>query len=292
MNMTSFKNHFHHLSALLEEGTETINWKQDWRLILIFLAITVLTGPLAMLGVGIQRWNSTPSWDTEDHWNATKQAALTFAGLDLLLVVAFLYFHPFLTAFWYLILWYWICTLLAPTFALVAERIDPRTDVLQRVQLPSEQPPPPAPAAPPPPSVQQVTIEEREPAPPGQPTQNKRSTKKKTATPTTPLTSKQELDKKLTKKMNKGRAVPMIDLLQQEKEERERKRTQINYVQAPLLPTEAESAHPSNVPKKEESLASNGNVSTSAPSTTPMPESSPSQKKPERRQPESLDKLF
>jgi hypothetical protein len=290
MDMTSFKNHFHHLSDLLEEGTETINWKQDWRLILIFFAITVLTGPLAMLGMGIQRWNSTPSWDTEDHWNATKQAAITFAGLDLLLVVAFLYFHPFLTAFWYPILWYWFCMLLAPTFALVAEKIDPRTATLQRFQLPSEQPPPPAPAAPPPPSAQQVTVEEQELAPPVQPTQRKRSTKKKTATPTTPLTSKQELDKKLTKKMNKGRAVPMIDLLQQEKEERERKRTQINYVQTPLLPTEAESVHPlpatTNAPKKEEPSASNGDASSSA------PEPSPPQKKPERRQPESLDKLF
>jgi len=275
MDMTSFKNQFHRLSDLLEE-TDDIPWKQDGHLILVFFAIVLLTGPLCLLGWWMQRWNSTPSWDTQDHWDATKQAAITFGGLDILLVTAFLHFHPSLAAFWYLILWYGCCALLAPTFALVAERIDPRTIASQRVQLPSEQPiSSAAPKTPP----QNVTVEEQQPTPPAR---KKRSTTKKTAAPTT---SKQELDKKLTKKMKKGR-----DLLLQEKEERERKRTQINYVQAPLLPAEAESVHPpltnTTAPKREEPTSSN----VDAPPSTPVPEPPP--KKPERRQPESLDNLF
>lgn len=277
MDRTSFKNRFHRLSDLLEEADD-LHWKQEGRLILVLFAIALLTGPLCLLGWWMQRWNSTPSWDTQDHWDATKQAAITFAGLDILLVAAFLHFHPSLAAFWYLILWYGCCALLAPTFALVAEHIDPRTIASQRVQLPFEQP---APLAAP---KTTVTVEEQQPAPPAR---KKRSTTKKTAAPTT---SKQELDKKLTKKMKKGRAVPLGDLLLQEKEERERKRTQINYVQAPLLPAEAESVQPSltstAASKREEPTPS----SVDAPPSTPAPVPPP--KKPERRQPESLDNLF
>lgn len=279
MNMISFKASFRRISDLLEDADD-IRWKQDGYLILSLFAIVLLTGPLCLLGWWMQRWNSIPSWDTEDHWTGTKRAAITFAGLGTLLLVALLHFHPPLAAFWYLLLWYGFCASLAPAFALVAERIDPRTIASQRILLPSEQP---APSAVPPP--QQVTASEQ-PAPPAR---KKRAATKK---PTTSMTSKQELDKKLTKKMNKGRPIPLGDLLLQEQEERERRRTQINYVQAPFLPAEAENTHPSPANtdglKTEERPALNSDASSSESASEPPP----AQKKPERRQPESLDNLF
>lgn len=251
----SFRAHFHHLSDLLEGGV-AIDWRKDRPYLLLLSGIILLTGPLSVFGCWIQAWNdrATP-WEASEHWEGTREFAITFAVFDALLLIALVHFAPQLSAFWsrslgswllsHLVIWYVFWTLLAPAFALAARRIDPRTRKARRVRLPSEQPPKPA-AVEEPPAVQLA---------------RSKSGSGSTASSTAP------------KKRNKGRAVPLGTLLVQEREEQERRRTQITFVQAPRPSEDAQEARSPETPP-------------------PAPAPPPKAEKPERRKPEPLDKLF
>jgi pyruvate/2-oxoglutarate dehydrogenase complex dihydrolipoamide acyltransferase (E2) component len=252
----SFRARFHHLSDLLE-GYIALDWEKDWPYLVFLGGITLLTGPLYVFGCWIQEWNDrTTPWDASDHWEGTREFAITFAVFDALLIIALVYFAPQLSAFWsrslvswlfyHLAAWYLLWTLLAPAFALLAERIDPRIGKVRRVRLPSEQPPPkPAPVEEPPAT---------------QPARSKRGSGNAASSPA-------------SKKRNKGRTVPLGTLLLQEREEQERRRTQVTFVQAPLL---AEGAQEARLPE----------------TPPPAPAPPPKAEKPERRKPEPLDHLF
>lgn len=248
----SFRAHFHHLSDLLEDRV-AIDWRKDWPYLLILGVITALTGPLYLFGTWIQQWNvQTNPWDGKSRWDGTREFAYTLAFFDLLLVVAIIHFYPQLSVRWsaslgswlfyHIAIWYVFCALLAPTFALIAERIDPRKRKMRRVRSPSERPAP---------------IEESVTQP---------ARKKRTVTTgqgnTTSATA--------PKKRKKGQPIPMGELLQREQEERERRRTQIVFVQAPLL--------------------TEGTPAPDDPSEAPV--GPPKAEKPERRKPEPLDNLF
>jgi hypothetical protein len=257
----SFRNRVHVLSDQLE-GDAPIVWRRDWPSLLALALITLLTGPWLVLALWVQRWNVRTLWDAKDHWEGTKQFAVTFVIIGILSVIAFIQFQPALSVlgsrniwswlFYHTLFWWFWWALLTPTFALVAERIDPRTQRIRRVLLPQERPPAPQSAA-----SDEVVAQSR---------------KKKATTP---------------KKKRKGRPVPLGILLAEEKAEMERRRTQINYIQ-PSLPShegiEVSPAVPvSSVP--EESLP--------LPAETASGSGSPkSKKQPERRKPESLDNLF
>jgi hypothetical protein len=257
----SFRSRVHLLSDQLE-GDAPIVWRRDWPFLLVLALITLFTGPWLVLALWVQRWNVQTLWDTKDHCKGTKHFAVTFVIIGILSVIAFIRFQPALSMLWPRNIWAWLSfhtlcwwfwwALLTPTFALVAERVDPRTQKIRRVLLPQERRPAPQPAA----SDEAVA----------------QSPAKKATTP---------------KKKRKGRPVPLGILLAEEKAEMERRRTQINYIQPPLPSQEKiEASHAMPVsPVPEESLPLPAE-------TASAPGSPKSKKQPDRRKPESLDNLF
>lgn len=139
----SFQSCIHHLSDIIE-GVVDVDWKRDWSSLLGVGIGTILTGPLVLLGFGIQRWNVTNTpWDAKAHWNGTRQFAVTFAIIDALLVVAYISFRaqlvtPGKVITYSILLWYLGCTLLSPALALLVEKVDPRTMKAKRIRMPSE----------------------------------------------------------------------------------------------------------------------------------------------------------
>ncbi len=136
------------LHALYLRG---FRWKWDsWPVVLM----TLLTGPVLPMGYRIQRWNTCSRWDDEDRWAGTKLFAFTLPLLIYLPLIAnLLFFHISLVQLWPGFVFYdpfvwWIVFFpLAPTVALVLERIAPQTRTSRRVLLPTEK----APSPPPPP---------------------------------------------------------------------------------------------------------------------------------------------
>jgi len=255
-----FKDRVHLLSDQLE-GDAPIAWRKDWPSLLALSLVILLTGPWPVLALWVQRWNVQTLWDAKDHWEGTKQFAITFVIIGILSVIAFIQFQPTLSVlgphnnwswlFYHTLFWWFWWALLTPTFALIAERVDPRTQRIRRVLLPQERPPAPQSAA----SSNAVT---------------QSSGKKKAARP-----------------KKKGRPVPLGILLAEEKAEMERRRTQIHYIQPSLPSHEGIEASPAaSVPPVPE-------TSLPLPAETASPPEPPkSKKQPERRNPESLDNLF
>ncbi len=252
----SFKDHIHYLSDLLD-GDAPVDWRKGWLFLLALALITLLTGPWLVLALWVQCWNVRTLWDTKDHWEGTKQFAITFGMIAILSITAFIKLQPALSILWsrsvwfwffYHMLFWWFCwALLTPTFALIAERVDPRTQRIRRVLLPQERPP----------GQQSVPSDEAIARSPGK--------KKATA----------------RKKQRRGRPVPLGILLVEEKAEMERRRTQIHYVQ-PSLPSHEEieaSSAASILSAPDESMSL-------PPETTLAPGSPKSKKQPERRNPE------
>lgn len=145
------------IHALFVRG---FRWRWDsWPIVLI----TLLTGPVLLLGYRIQRWNTCSRWDDEDRWAGTRLFAFTLPLLVYTPLLAnLLFFHVSLVEFWLGLVFYdpfvwWIVLFpLAPTVALVLERIAPQTKSSQRVLLPAEKAPPPSPPPPPRPAAQKT----------------------------------------------------------------------------------------------------------------------------------------
>lgn len=251
----SFRNRVHVLSDQLE-GDAPIVWRRYWLSLLVLALITLFTGPWLVMALWVQRWNVRALWDAKDHWEGTRQFAITFVIIGILLVIAFIKFQPVLSVFghrniwswvFYHTLFWWFCWgLLTPNFALLAERVDPRTQRIRRVLLTQERPAPQNSAA----SDQTVA----------------QSRRKKATTP---------------KKRRKGRPIAFGILLAEEKAEMERRRKQVNYIQLPLASDERTEA----TPDAEPSL-------TLLEDTASSPGSLKSKKQLERREPETLDNLF
>jgi hypothetical protein len=183
--------------------------------------LIVVTGLCSLFGVSIQRWNGQVNpWDGKSHWDGTRQFAYTFAFFDLLFVFAVIHFYPQLEPRWsaslvawlcfHLAIWYTFWALLSPTYALVAERIDPRKRTMRRVRAPFEQVvPKPAP------------LEES-----GAPSGGKKK-------PTAILTASSAPPKK---KRTRSRPVPAGGSRQQKQAEQQRRwPPQLVFVQAPLV---------------------------------------------------------
>ncbi len=256
----AFKDRVHLLSDQLE-GDAPIAWRKDWPSLLALSLVTLLTGPWPVLALWVQRWNVRTLWDAKDHWEGTKQFAVTFVIIGILSVIAFIRFQPTLSVlgphnnwswlFYHTLFWWYCWALLTPTFALIAERIDPRTQRIRRMLLPQELLPAPQPAA----SDKAVT---------------QSSGKKKAARP-----------------KKKGRPVPLGILLAEEKAEMERRRTQINYIQPSSPSHEGIEASPAA------SVSPVTEISVPLPAETASPPEPPkSKKQPERWKLESLDNLF
>lgn len=225
----------HHLYDLCEEEVD-VDWRTDRPYLAVFFLITILSGPLYLFASWIQHRNASYPWDREDHWDGTKQFAITFAMVDALLVFCLTVFHTQIPFFRVLVLynplvWYVICALLSSSLALILEHLDPRTRPLQRVLLPSEQQP-------------------LQPAAPTDKAQAAQPTRKRRKTGT-------GLDSSATvlKKRKKGRPVPLGNLLLEEKATREQQRTQIRFHSPPPEEAEAPTASPPSNPapsKKQE----------------------------------------
>jgi hypothetical protein len=157
----SFHRHYHHLYDVYN-GEVAITWSNDWRSILTIVLLIILTGPLLPLAWWMQHWCAASPWDHEDRWAGTRQFAITlllFIYVPLILNLMFLHvsfeqwlhFSPALARsnlllfVWHTCLWWIVLLPLAPTLALISERIDPRTRGLERVLLSSERPPSPQP---------------------------------------------------------------------------------------------------------------------------------------------------
>ena len=249
-----WRGHLHRFSDLLA-GDIPFDY-QDWLVLPVAVYGSILLGPLLMLAFKIQRWNVHTPWDSEDHWTGTEQFAVIFIVWDGLLLLAWFHVHEALALLWsttlwwvlfHLLLWYALLALLAPALALLLERLDPRTVPLERVRLPTEQPRPhPSASAP--------------------------STRKQAAA------AGSEQGTNTPKKRKKGRAVPVGQLLLEEREAQREPARQIRFVQPPSLSSET--------------------AVSSAPPPMPGPQMAPptSKAKPvnkaDRRQPESLDQLF
>jgi hypothetical protein len=256
----SFRQHFHHLTDLLN-GDVTVTWRRDWLYLLVAGGLILATGPWSLLGCWIQQWNTqTNPWDGKSHWDGTRQFAFTFAFFDLLLVAAVIRFYPQLSSRWSaslftwlfspLVLWYLFWALLAPLYALLAERIDPRKIRMRRVRAPAER------------QVPKPAHAEEGDAQPGR-DNNAAATRSVQAASMVPQ----------KKKRTKGRSVPPGVLLPQELAERERgKASSSRFVQAPLL---------------VESEGTPGEVSTASTNGEPS-----RGEKPEPRKPEPLNDLF
>ena len=227
--------HLHHLSDL-SHGEADIDWRSDWGYLAIVLIITLLTGPVLLLAWWMQDWNAASPWDHEDRWAGTKQFAITLIVLIYVpLLLNLVFFHVPLVPFWphrllatvwyHLILW-WVALLpLTPTLALVSERIGPRTRKLQRVLLPSEQPPP-QPA---------VTV--------GRVQAAKSARKRRGATDGAGSTQA------TPKKRNKGRPVPLGQLLLEEQAAQQAGQSHVHH--PPFLPETPAASSPSESPPKK-----------------------------------------
>lgn len=248
----SVQSRIHHLSDILVVDDE--DWRKDWPYLLGVGICTILTGPLLLLGFAIRRWNDTNTpWDAADHWVGTRKFALTFAIADILVVIAYVHFR-LQSAFITLMLWYLVCTLLAPALALLIEQVDPRRITAIRVRLPSEQPPPP------PPSTTILTEKPLEPTKQKKPTATRRPA---------PKPKKQDVP-----------SILGVRIFQGGPKERE---TPVQFTQTSLLAHDdggtftASSGNPDETPSVEPTV----------PSSEPKPTT-----KRERRNPESLDSLF
>jgi hypothetical protein len=248
----ALRDRVHHLSDLLE-GDVPFVWERDWPELLAVCCMFVLTGPFLGLAYWIQRWNIRTPWDADDQWAGTKQFAVTFVVCDLCLILVFLHFQAQLSILWFptgwslyflrLFIWYVYWTLLAPALALLLERFDPRTRPLERVLLPSEQQP----------VVPRATRKRTDGSKAGQ----------ATAAP---------------KKRKKGRAVPLGQLLLEEREAQRQQARQIHFHQPPQLTNETD--------------GSTASPSSQAPETVGPSSEAKAPKTPEGHQPESLDHLF
>lgn len=246
----SFKAHIHYLSDLLE-GDVPVDFRKGWPYLLALFLFTMLTGPWLVLALWVQRWNVRTHWDAKDHWEGTKQFAATFVFIGILSVIAFIRFQPVFSVFGSRNIWSWLFyrtlfwwfwwALLTPTFTLITERVDPRTQRIRRVLLPQERPPAPQSAA----SNEAVA---------------QSYGKKKATTP---------------KKKRKGRSVPLGALLAEEKAEMERRRIQIDYIQPPLPSHEGIEASP--VPEASLPLL----AGTDSPPGSPKSKKQPERRKPE-----------
>ncbi len=203
----SFRHHLHHLYDIYN-GEVDVHWNRDWSSILAMIIFIILTGFLLPLASWMKNWCAASAWDHEDRWEGTKQFAITLLlFIYVPLLVNLLFFHvplvpgPYFsrTLAWsnllvlapYVCIWWVVLLPLAPTLALVLERIDPRTRGLERVLLPGEQPLP------------QQPLEKTKVA---KPARKKAATKKAGAIP---------------KKRKKGRVRPLGELLLEEKALRE-----------------------------------------------------------------------
>jgi hypothetical protein len=216
----SFRHRLHHIYDVYN-GEVDVHWNQDRDSILI---VIILTGFLLPSAWWMQHWCETSVWDYEDRWKGSKQFAITLLiciYVPLLLNLVFfhisilhrLYFSTTLGWFnllvfaWYVGIWWIVILPLAPTLALVLEWIDPRTRNPERVLLPWEQPLPQQPL---------------------KHTKGAKSGRKKSATKSSGAT---------TQKRNNGRALPLGELLLEEKIERE-KHKQGDHQQLPLPTSE------------------------------------------------------
>lgn len=263
----SFQSRLHHLSDIIE-GVVDVDWKQDWPSLIVIGIGTILTGPLVLMGFRIQRWNVTNTpWDAGDHWDGTRQFAVTFAIIDVCLFVAYLSFRaqlatPHQVISYPILLWYLECTLLSPALALLVEKIDSRTVRAKRVRLPSELASPPA-------SSTVVVHEEPPPAVPPV-SQQKRPPKQQKSPPS--VTQK--------KKQVKPSTSTTVDISPFQKQ------TSVRFDPSHTqLPLEDVSELPEVVEESVPPAASSPHVEPTIPSSEPS-------KKSERRKPEPLDRLF
>ena len=258
----SFRNSLHHLSDLIAEDT-TIDWERDWLILLATLSVSLMSGPWSVLAMWIQRWNVRTPWDAQDHWRGTRQFALTFAIADALSIVIFFRFRSILSLIWSHSIWLWIIMhlltwwiwwlLLTPAFALLLERLDPRMPRMHRVLLPIEQQP----------SVS-VGSQPRRKA--------RKQVGAKSSGDTTGTPPKKQ-------KKGKGQAVPLGQILLEEREVQQKQNPQDRFHQPQPSPAESDTA--SAVPP-----APVVNATPSLPSEVLLPH------KQERAEPESLDNLF
>src|SRR5215472_11607177 len=155
----SFRRHYHHLVDIYY-GEVDITWSCDWPSMLAVVVLMILTETLLPMAWLMQHWCAACPWDHEDRWGGTRQFAITLLLLIYVpLILNLMFFHisleqllHFSPAFarsnlllfvWHTCLWWNALLPLAPTLALISERIDPRTRGLERVLLPWEQPPSP-----------------------------------------------------------------------------------------------------------------------------------------------------
>ena len=247
----------HRFSDLLASESP-FDWERDWLVFVIVFFGSILLGPVVLLAFKLQRWNARCPWDSEDHRAGTKQFAVTFLVWDGLLLLAWFHFQAQVarlssTAFWWwvlfhLLLWYAVLALLTPALVLLLERLDPRTVPLERVQLPTEQP-------------------RFHPSVPTRPTPKKAAAAGSEQGTNTP------------KKRKKGRAVPLGQLLLEEREAQREQARQLRFVQSPALSGETAVA---SVPPSSPGPHTATGTSKAPPAAT----------KADRRQPESLDQLF
>jgi hypothetical protein len=236
----SFRRHYHHLYDVYS-GEVDITWSGDWPSILAVVVLIILTGPMLPLAWWMQHWCAACPWDHEDRWAGTRQFAITLLLLIYVpLISNLMFFHVSLEQLLHfspafarsnLLLFVWHTCLrwnallpLAPTLALISERIDPRTRDLERVLLPGEQ----LPSSQPPGNAQEA-----------KPARKRTTPNNAGATP---------------KKRKKGRARPLGELLLEEKARREQ---QAHANQQPQpLPASSGQTPPAAIPAPPSILSS------------------------------------
>ena len=245
----SFRRHYHHLVDIYY-GEVGITWSCDWPSMLAVVVLMILTGTLLPMAWLMQHWCAACPWDHEDRWGGTRQFAITLLLLIYVPLIAnLMFFHVsleqllhFSPAFarsnlllfvWHTCLWWNALLPLAPTLALISERIDPRTGGLERVLLPWERP--------------------ISPQPPGS---------AKEAKPNRKRTISDNAGAR-PKKRKKGRARPLGELLLEEKARREQ---QAHANQQPQpLPASSGQTPPAAIPAPP-------SISSSEPSPSRKPE--------------------